>query len=102
MCVRSVAQLCPTLRNPMDCSPPNSSVHGIFQARILEWVAIYFWYIVLGRSKREVLRAYSTVTYPSPSFLTESDSGFGQFLAAHTPTQGHKTGPYPALGLKLQ
>ena len=33
-------QLCPTLRNPMDCSPPGSSVHGIFQARILEWVAI--------------------------------------------------------------
>ena len=85
MCVCSVAQLCLTLCNPMDCSPPNSSVHGIFQARILEWVAIYFWYIVLGRSKREVLSAYSTVTYPSPSFLTEPDSGFGQFLAAHTP-----------------
>ena len=37
-----VAQLCPTLCNPMDCSPPGSSVHGIFQARILEWVAISF------------------------------------------------------------
>ena len=33
-------QLCPTLCNPMDCSPPGSSVHGILQARILEWVAI--------------------------------------------------------------
>ena len=32
-----VAQLCPTLSNPMDCSPPDSSVHGIFQARVLEW-----------------------------------------------------------------
>ena len=30
----------PTLHNPLDCSPPGSSVHGIFQARILEWVAI--------------------------------------------------------------
>ena len=35
-----VAQSCPTLRDPMDCSPPGSSVHGIFQARVLEWGAI--------------------------------------------------------------
>ena len=35
-------QLCPTLSNPMDCSPPGSSVHGIFQARVLEWGAIAF------------------------------------------------------------
>ena len=37
-----VAQTCLTLCNPMDCSPPDSSVHGILQARILEWVAIPF------------------------------------------------------------
>ena len=37
-----VAQSCPTLCNPMDCSPPGSSIHGILQARILEWVAISF------------------------------------------------------------
>ena len=37
-----VAQLCPTLCNPMDWNPPGSSIHGIFQARILEWVAISF------------------------------------------------------------
>ena len=35
-------QSCPTLWDPMDCSPPDSSVHGILQARILEWVAIPF------------------------------------------------------------
>ena len=35
-----VAQSCPTLLDPVDCSPPVSSVHGIFQARVLEWVAI--------------------------------------------------------------
>ena len=35
-----VAQLCLTLSNPMDCSPPGSSVHEIFQARVLEWGAI--------------------------------------------------------------
>ena len=38
----SVAQLCLTLCNPMDCSPPGSSIHGIFQARVLEWGAITF------------------------------------------------------------
>ena len=37
-----VAQSCPTLCDPMDCSPPSSSVHGILQARILEGVAIPF------------------------------------------------------------
>ena len=37
------AQLCPTLCEPMDCSPPGFSVHGILQARILEWVAIPFF-----------------------------------------------------------
>ena len=36
------AQSCATLCNPMNCSPPGSSVHGIFQARILEWVAVSF------------------------------------------------------------
>ena len=37
-----VTQSCPTLSDPMDCSRPGSSVHGIFQARVLEWVAIAF------------------------------------------------------------
>ena len=37
-----VSQSCPTLRDPMDCSLPGSSVHGIFQARVLEWGAIAF------------------------------------------------------------
>ena len=36
-----VARSCPTLRNPLNCSLPSSFVHGIFQARILEWVAIF-------------------------------------------------------------
>ena len=42
VCMRTRAQLYPTLCDPMDCSLPGSSVHGIFQARILEWVAISF------------------------------------------------------------
>ena len=37
-----VTQSCPTPSNPMDCSPPGSSTHGIFQARVLEWVSIAF------------------------------------------------------------
>ena len=37
-----VAQSCPTLSDPMDCSLPGSSVHGIFQARVLEWGAIAY------------------------------------------------------------
>ena len=42
VCVHAHAQLCSTLCDPMDCSPLGSSVHGIFQARILEWVAICY------------------------------------------------------------
>ena len=41
-CCRLVTQSCPTLCNTKDCSPPGSSVHGILQARILEWFAISF------------------------------------------------------------
>ena len=37
-----VTQLCPTPSDPLDCSPPGSAIHGIFQARVLEWLAITF------------------------------------------------------------
>ena len=46
-----VAQLCPTLSDPMDYSPPGSSVHGIFQARVLEWGAIAFSIVIITRLK---------------------------------------------------
>ena len=52
-----VAQLCPTLSDPMDCSLPGSSVHGIFQARVLEWGAIAF-------SENGVAFAYKLDTFP--------------------------------------
>ena len=42
VCVCLVAQSCLTLCNPMNCSPPGSSVHNILQAKILEWVALSF------------------------------------------------------------
>ena len=41
-CESEVAQSCPTLSDPMDCSLPGSPIHGIFQARVLEWGAIAF------------------------------------------------------------
>ena len=44
-----VAQWCPTLSDPIDCSPPGSSVPGIFQARVLEWGAIAFSVDMLSR-----------------------------------------------------
>ena len=40
VCVFSVAQSCPTLCDPVDCNPPDSSIHGNLLARILEWVAM--------------------------------------------------------------
>ena len=46
-----VAQSCPTLRDPMDCSLPGSSVHGVFQARVLEWGAIAFSMFLISRAE---------------------------------------------------
>ena len=54
-----VAQLCPTLCNPMDYSLPGSSVHGLFQVRILEWVAISFSYDrFLSRKCHDLIRLF--------------------------------------------
>ena len=53
---REVAQSCLTLSDPMDCSLPGSSVHGIFQARVLEWVAIAFSEgLLIGIYKNQIL-----------------------------------------------
>ena len=48
-----VAQSCLTLSNPMDCSLPGSSIHGIVQARVLEWVAIAFSALYTTELQRE-------------------------------------------------
>ena len=53
-----VAQSCLTLSDPMDCSPAGSSIHGIFQARVLEWGAIAF---SVGMYKIRAIRDVSTV-----------------------------------------
>ena len=62
-----VSQSCPTLCDPMDCNPSGSSVHGLLQARILEWVAIPFF----RESFRHGLEPTSPAlrAYSSPSEL---------------------------------
>ena len=65
-----VAQSCPTLSNPMDCSLPGSSVHGIFQARVLEWAAIALFYVFIPSSSLLELAIASILLLPmAASFL---------------------------------
>ena len=69
-----VTQSCPTLCDPVDCSPPGSSVHEILQARILEWVAILFSRRSnLGLLCRQILYSLSHQGSPgSPQTAAES------------------------------
>ena len=53
-----VAQSCPTLSDPMDCSPPGSSIHGIFQARVMEWGAIAFSMLIIRETQIKTTRKY--------------------------------------------
>ena len=62
VCVCVCVQLCLTLCDSMDCSPPGCSVHGIFQARILEWVAIPFSLFIVV----DMLIPNSQFIYPPP------------------------------------
>ena len=57
-----VAQSCPTLRDPMDSSPPGFFIHGIFQARVLEWGAIAFsGHIVRAGYMSIVMKIYPSI-----------------------------------------
>ena len=58
---REVAQSCPTLSDLVDCSPPGSSIHGIFQAEVLEWGASAFSKSELGEAQGMFLRAHFSV-----------------------------------------
>ena len=49
-----VVQLYPTLSDPMDCSLPGSSTYGIFQARVLEWVAVALLLMATAKQEKEV------------------------------------------------
>ena len=57
-----VAQSCPTLSDPMDCSLIGSSVHGIFQARVLEWGAIIYWLIYLFEKVCQLIELWKEIT----------------------------------------
>ena len=59
-----VAQSCPTLRNPMDCSLPGSSAHGISQAGVLEWGAIAFSIDCVAATAAKSLQSCSTLCDP--------------------------------------
>ena len=79
---------CPTLWDPMDCRPPGSSVHGILQARMLEWVSIHGilqarmleWVsIPLSRGSSQT-RAQTQVSYIASRFLPSESPGFNEPL----------------------
>ena len=69
-----VAQSCPTCSDPMDCSPPGSSIRGIFQARVLEWGAIAFSVLRLWPPKYTSEPSTPAVPHLSISFLPELPS----------------------------
>jgi len=65
-----VAQSCMTLSNPMDCSLPGSSIHGIFQARVLEWGAIAFSSLIkLKDPKRQDHVYFGTIFFSKPNLM---------------------------------
>ena len=68
-----VVQSCLTLSDPMDCSLPGSSVHGIFQARVLEWGAIAFSNLVQrqGESEKHLDVAFNLLVSPIGQSQTE-------------------------------
>ena len=63
-----VAQLCPTLSDPMDCSLPGSSIHGIFQAKVLEWGAIAFSLQLMKSTPLAVHSSCSSLPHPNISY----------------------------------
>ena len=68
-----VAQLCPTLSNPMDCSLPGFSVHGTFQARVLEWGAIAFSVLSLIHLLKDLLDVFFASSFFKPFPLVVSE-----------------------------
>ena len=80
-----VAQSCPTLSDPIDCSLPGSSVHGIFQARVLEWGAIAFSANAGDVSQKDPLEKE-----PIPIFLP-GKSHEERHLAGYSPMRSQKS-----------
>ena len=85
-----VAQLCPTLSDPMDCSLPDSSAHGIFQARVLEWGAIAFsgFYIEWCINEENIVLSLQSTNSLPPSKLAQK---LFQYLVYFRRRQWHPT-----------
>jgi len=79
-----VAQSCPTLSDPMDCSLTGSSIHGIFQARVLEWGAIAFSVMPTNMSISVLFRRMGSVIWlnwiQSPALFLTSCKSFASYL----------------------
>ena len=71
VCVPADAQSCPTLCDPMDYSPPGSSVYGIFQARMLEWVAISYSRGSSQPKDRTYVSCIASSAFAGRFFITE-------------------------------
>ena len=82
-----VAQSCPTLSDPMDCSLPGSSVHGIFRARVLEWGAIAFSY---NKTRRRLLLGGSYYYYPHFTDKETETDKIKSFAQGHVVNKGQK------------
>ena len=91
VCVGMCVQLCPTLCDPLDCSPPHSFAHGIFQARILEQVAISF---SRGSSWPRDLTHISCVSFIGRQILYQ--------LSDYSATKRNKTGPFVVRWVDLE
>ena len=80
-------QSCPTLCDPMDCSPPDSSVHGIFQARVLEWGAIAFSAGAWGEVNNKRYLQFAPGTYTRTLAATPEGGVFTLRKHVRDPTQ---------------
>ena len=78
-----VAQSCPTLSDPMDCSLPGSSVHGIFQARVLEWVAIASTHFPCSLQNWSNCRTVLYLRDPLTGHCSPSSNGYCGHAASH-------------------
>ena len=97
-----VAQSCPTLSDPMDCSPPGSSIHGIFQAGVLVWGAIAFSYDhhsvhfskVLPRNFEEKVLLFTNPGRYTACLKTTQGGGRGKWrrMEREKPERGEKWG----------
>ena len=96
-----VAQLCPTVSDPMDCSPPGSSVHGIFQARVLEWGAIVSRFVIAFLPERKRL-LISWLQSPSAVILEPKKIKFAT-ASTFPPSIRHEVlGPDAMIFLRLK